>query len=65
MPRVVCFLKMADSFSSAAAIFCATDVAGKPRVFYCTRTDAEGKGPGLMLWEGAGKARVIGYFPEE
>lgn len=45
--------------------FCATEVAGKPQVFYCTCTDAEGKGPGLMLWEGTGKARVIGYFPEE
>ena len=45
--------------------FCATEVAGVPRLFYCTRTDVEGKGPGLMLWEGTGKARAVGYFPEE
>ncbi|MCB1276156.1 hypothetical protein [Prosthecobacter sp.] len=42
--------------------FCATEIGGRPRVFYCTRTDAEGKGPGLMLWEGTGKARAIGHF---
>lgn len=45
--------------------FCATEVNGKPRVFYCTRTDAEGKGPGMLLWEGEGPARVIGYLPQE
>ncbi|MFN0080016.1 MAG: hypothetical protein ACKVY0_26420 [Prosthecobacter sp.] len=45
--------------------FCATEVAGKPRVFYCTRTEAEGKGPAMLLWEGAGQARIIGYLPTE
>ncbi len=45
--------------------FCATEVAGKPQVFYCTRTEAEGKGPAMLLWEGAGQARVIGYLPQE
>lgn len=45
--------------------FCATEVGGKPRVFYCTRTEAEGKGPGMLLWEGEGPARVIGYLPLE
>lgn len=45
--------------------FCATEVAGKPRLFYCTRTDAPDKGPAMLLWEGAGEARVIGYLPEE
>lgn len=44
--------------------FCATEVAGKPRLFYCTRTEAEGKGPAMLLWEGAGEARVIGYLPQ-
>lgn len=45
--------------------FCATEVAGQPRVFYCTRTEAEGKGPAMFLWEGDGQARIIGYLPQE
>lgn len=45
--------------------FCATEVAGKPRVFYCTRTEAEDKGPAMLLWEGEGQARIIGYLPAE
>jgi hypothetical protein len=44
--------------------FCATEVDGIPRVFFCSRTGVEGKGPAMMLWEGTGEARVIGYFPE-
>lgn len=45
--------------------FCAAEAAGRPRVFYCTRTEAEGKGPAMLLWEGEGPARVIGYLPQE
>jgi len=45
--------------------FCATEVAGKPRLFFCTRTEAEGKGPAMLLWEGEGPARIIGYLPTE
>lgn len=45
--------------------FCAIEVDGPPRVFFCTRTGAEGKGPAMMLWEGVGKPRPIAYFPAE
>jgi hypothetical protein len=44
--------------------FCATEVDGKPRVFFCGDVE-EGKGPALMLWEGAGKPRVIGHLPAQ
>ncbi|WP_395740049.1 hypothetical protein [Prosthecobacter sp.] len=44
--------------------FCATEVNGKPRVFFCGDVE-EGKGPALMLWEGAGKPRVIGHLPAQ
>jgi len=44
--------------------FCATEVGGKPRLFYCGDAD-ENKGPALMLWEGAGEPRVIGHLPKE
>jgi hypothetical protein len=44
--------------------FCATEVDGKPRLFYVADPDGE-KGPALMLWEGAGKSRIIGHLPQE
>lgn len=47
-----------------AAGFCATEVGGNPRVFYFGDAD-EDKGLAMMLWEGAGKPRVIGHLPRE
>ncbi|MDI1313114.1 hypothetical protein [Prosthecobacter sp.] len=47
-----------------AAGFCATEVGGKPRVFYFGDAE-EDKGLAMMLWEGAGKPRVIGHLPQE
>lgn len=47
-----------------AAGFCATEVDGRPRLFYCGDAE-EDKGPALMLWEGAGKPRVIGHLPKD
>ncbi len=44
--------------------FCATEVDGKTRLFFCGDAD-EDKGAALMLWEGAGKPRVIGHLPKE
>ncbi len=44
--------------------FCAIEIGGKPRLFFCGDLD-EDKGPALMLWEGAGKPRVIGHLPIE
>jgi hypothetical protein len=44
--------------------FCATEVGGRPRVFYCGDIEEE-QGPALMLWEGAGKPRVIGHLPKD
>lgn len=44
--------------------FCAIEVGGKPRLFYCGDRE-EDKGPALMLWEGAGKPRVIGHLPAQ
>jgi hypothetical protein len=44
--------------------FCAIEIGGKPRLFFCG-DPSEDKGPALMLWEGAGKPRVIGYLPKE
>lgn len=43
--------------------FCASQVDGQPRMFYCTQTEAEGKGPAMFLWEGKGEPRIIGYLP--
>ncbi|OYW76411.1 MAG: hypothetical protein B7Z37_08755 [Verrucomicrobia bacterium 12-59-8] len=54
---------IADDMEFAAG-FCATEVGGKPRVFYCGDAE-EDKGPALMLWEGAGKPRVIGHLPRD
>ena len=42
--------------------FCACEVDGKPRLFYCANDD---KGPAMMLWEGSGQPRVIGYLPQD
>jgi hypothetical protein len=44
--------------------FCATEVGGKPRLFFCGDMEEE-KGPALMLWEGTGEPRVIGHLPKE
>ncbi|WP_395753108.1 hypothetical protein [Prosthecobacter sp.] len=44
--------------------FCATEVGGKPRVFFCGDVE-DGKGPAMMLWEGAGKPRVFGHLPAQ
>lgn len=44
--------------------FCAIEIGGKPRLFYCGDME-EDKGPALMLWEGAGQPRVIGHLPKE
>lgn len=64
---------MAKSLQGAEVIFdeserifalAATEVAGKPRVFFCTPPNGEEKpGPVLMLWEGKGPARTIGNVP--
>lgn len=54
---------IADDMEFAAG-FCATEVGGKPRVFYIGDAE-ENKGPALMLWEGAGKPRIIGHLPQE
>lgn len=45
--------------------FCATEVEGKPLVFFCTHSYAEGSGPAMYLWDGTGKPRVIGHLPAE
>lgn len=45
--------------------FCATEAGGKPLFFYCDRTDAEGKGPAMFLWDGKSQPRIIGYLPPE
>jgi hypothetical protein len=42
--------------------FCATEVNGKPRLFYIAPDE---QGPAMQLWEGAGKPRVIGHLPTE
>ena len=42
--------------------FCATEVNGKPRLFYIAPDD---QGPAMQVWEGAGKPRVIGHLPTE
>ena len=44
--------------------FCATEVGGQPRLFFCGDNEDE-KGPALMLWEGTGEPRVIGHLPKE
>ena len=45
--------------------FCATEVAGSPRVFFCTRSgQGEGKAA-MMLWDGAGAPTAIGHIPVE
>ncbi len=44
--------------------FCATEVGGKPRLFFCGDNEDE-KGPALMLWEGTGEPRVIGHLPKQ
>ncbi len=54
---------IADDMEFAAG-FCATEVRGRPRVFYYGDAD-EDKGLGMMLWEGAGKPRLIGHLPQE
>ncbi|WP_395741837.1 hypothetical protein [Prosthecobacter sp.] len=43
---------------------CATEVGGKPRLFFCGDAEEE-KGPALLLWEGAGAPRAIGHLPKE
>ncbi|MDQ8192469.1 hypothetical protein [Roseibacillus persicicus] len=45
--------------------FCATEVEGKPKVFFCTQSYGEGTGPAMYLWEGSGEPRVIGHLPAE
>ena len=47
-----------------ASGFCATEVDGRPRVFYVSDMEDE-KGLAMMLWEGSGKPRVIGHLPRE
>ena len=44
--------------------FCATEVGGQPRLFYCGDADDD-KGYALMLWEGSGQPRVIGHLPRD
>ncbi len=44
--------------------FCATEVGGQPRLFYCGDADDD-KGYALMLWEGAGQPHVIGHLPRD
>ena len=44
--------------------FCACEVGGRPRLFYVGDGDGD-KGFGLMLWEGSGQPRVIGYLPRD
>jgi hypothetical protein len=44
--------------------FCAAEIDGKPHIFYFTRAGEDEKGPPLMLWTGAGAAKVIGHFPK-
>jgi len=48
-----------DSFG-----FCATEVEGQPRVFFYMRSGEETKGPALMLWNGSGAPKAIGYLPK-
>jgi hypothetical protein len=55
---------IADDMEYAAG-FCAIEIGGTPRVFFCGDATEENKGPALMLWEGAGKPRVIGHLPQE
>lgn len=45
--------------------FCATEVNGKPRLFYVAPIPDDEKGPAMQLWEGEGKPRVIGHLPAE
>jgi hypothetical protein len=54
---------IADDMEFAAG-FCATEVEGKPQVFYYGDAD-EDKGLAMMLWDGAGKPRVIGHLPKD
>ena len=44
--------------------FCATEVGGQPRLFYCGDADDD-KGYALMLWDGSGQPRVIGHLPRD
>jgi len=44
--------------------FCVTETDGKPTVFFYARSGEDGKGPALMLWNGAGKPKVIGHLPK-
>ena len=45
--------------------FCATEVDGKPLVFYYMRSnDDNGDGRPLMLWKGSGAPKVIGHLPK-
>lgn len=55
---------IADDMEYAAG-FCAIEIGGTPRVFFCGDATEENKGPELMLWEGTGKPRVIGHLPQE
>ena len=50
--------------STAAPATCsaATEVNGKPRLFYIAPDE---QGPAMQLWEGAGKPRLIGHLPAE
>lgn len=43
--------------------FCATEVDGKPLVFYYTRPLEGDQGPALMLWNGSGEPKQIGQLP--
>lgn len=45
--------------------FCAIEIHGKPRVFWCTVAVTEGKGPAMWLWDGEGEPREIGTLPQE
>lgn len=74
LPEVKAHLQaMAKTLQGAELIFdeserifalAATEVAGKPRVFFCIPPNGDDKpGPVLMLWEGKGPARSIGNVP--
>lgn len=45
--------------------FCATEVDGVPRVFYCAEGGGEGEGTAMLLHEGDAAPRVIGSLPRD
>lgn len=67
------YAAMAQSLSRAEIIsedledtfgFCATEVNGKPLVFFYTRPGEENKGPALRIWTGSGALKTIGHLPK-